>query len=336
MGLFRKTKREVQVEEIQPTVEEFQVEKAFRLAYGRDPLPKDLDWLSGAGVARAACASDLELLRKVIAVCDRQTYPTPVTVRFSGADLVIADMGSFKLVLDKDDISVSRPILGTKDYEFHLRRLVEQVLKPGMTAMNVGANVGFYTMLFASIVGPAGRVLAFEPNSENDRLILLSKRENGFDQVQLFPLALSDITGAAYFSPMIGSNGGLMPNTPETLKHPNCVVVACQPLDDIFQNHVDFIKVDIEGAEYRALLGAKKILQRYRPVVTTEFSMEMMPRVSGIAGGDFLRWMGSLGYTAHLIPRDGTTLQAVGDVDAFLANWGDPVRIEDLVFLPVT
>ena len=335
MGLFRRTKKEIQVEDIKIPIEEFRVEKAFRLAYGRDPLPKDLDWLSGAGVAGTACGSDLELLRKVIAVCDRQIYPTPVTVRFRAADLAIADMSSFKLVLDKDDISVSRSILGTKDYEFHLRGLVERVLKPGMTAIDVGANVGFYTMLFASIVGPAGRVLAFEPNSENNRLILLSKCENGFDHVQLFPLALSDFTGAAYFSPMIGSNGGLMPNTPATLKHPNCLVVPCQPLDDIFQDHVDFIKVDIEGAEYRALLGAKKILQQYRPVVTTEFSMEMMSRVSGIAGGDFLRWMGRLGYTAHLIPRDGTTLQVISDVDAFLANWGDPVRIEDLAFLPV-
>jgi FkbM family methyltransferase len=203
-----------------------------------------------------------------------------------------------------------------------------------MCAVDIGANIGYYSMILASLVGETGTVWAFEPNSENCRLILLSKEENHFSQLLLHPLALTKEGGYVYFSPFIGSNGGLLPSVKDTLLNPNCTIVPCAALDTIIPDgQVDFIKADVEGAEYLTLKGAERILRRCRPVVTCEFSLEMINRVSGISGADFLRWMKSLGYSGRVLGNQGKA-ENIDDIDAFLATWGDYIRIEDILFTP--
>jgi FkbM family methyltransferase len=308
------------------------VEQAFELVYGRAITSEEFHCLSKFGVGDAT--TDLGLLRSVVAAFDRQTYPTPLSLRCGAEQFTTIDFETFKLVLDTSDVSVGRPIMTAKEYEPHLCAFVKSVLRPKMTVVDVGANVGFYTMMFASIVGSTGKVIAFEPNSENNRLILLSLEANKFSQVQLFPFALAESAGSVFFSPMLGSNGGLMPSTSETLTHPNCTVVPCHRLDAMVTEHIDFIKIDVEGAEYRALSGGMELIKRFRPIVTTEFSMEMLPRVSRISGGDFLKWMKGFGYRIHLLTQDRSGQPEITDIDAFLAGWGDLGRIEDLAFLP--
>jgi FkbM family methyltransferase len=307
-------------------------ERAFELAYGRFMSEKDREWLARVGLR--AGSSDLGRLRSVIAAFDRQTHPTTITIRFDAEQLVPVAFPGFDLITDFDDLAVSRPLIGGTNYEGHLRRLVETVFRPGMTAVDIGANIGLYTMLFATLVKEEGKVFAFEPNSENCRLILLSAAKNRFPQVHLFPVALAASAGAALFSPAIGSNGGLMANGGEMLMHPNCNVVPCLRLDQLVDERVDFIKIDVEGAEHRALVGATKLIETWRPIITTEFSVEMLARVSRISGRDFINWMIQFDYRPFLVARDKPELLAIVDVDDFLADWGDVQRIEDLAFWP--
>jgi hypothetical protein len=76
------------------------------------------------------------------------------------------DLGSFKMILDKSDISFSREILSLKDYEPHLRAFVERMLKPEMSVIDIGTNIEFYTLMFTLIVEHRGKVFSFEPNYE--------------------------------------------------------------------------------------------------------------------------------------------------------------------------
>lgn len=304
--------------------------QAFRVAYGRSPNSGELRQLAqiGNSVSRAG------KLRSIIALFDRQTYPTPITVRFTADDIETTDIGPFKLVLDKHDISVSRSIIASKDYEPHVRAFVEKTLKRGMTAIDIGANVGFYTMLCASIVGDAGKVFAFEPNSENCRLILLSLSANGFANVKLYAFALSNVVGTAFFSPAIGSNGILMPFAQESIAHPNCTVVATVRLDDLIKEPTHLIKADVEGAEYLALSGGKALIEKYRPTIVAEFSLDMLQHVSGITGAEFLRWMKSLSYRPFILRRVDASMVEITDVDDFVSTWGHWARIEDIAFVP--
>jgi FkbM family methyltransferase len=169
---------------------------------------------------------------------------------------------------------------------------------------------------------------------ENCRLLLLSIEKNGFDHVKLFPFALSTTIGASLFYHAQGSNGGIIPTTQESITKPNFSVVPAIRLDTFFSEQIDFIKADVEGAEYLALAGAEELIGRFRPIITSEFCLIMLEPVSGISGSDFLRWMKNFGYRAYVIGRDGAPVEEIGDVDRFRAEWGSDHRIENLAFIP--
>jgi FkbM family methyltransferase len=304
---------------------------AFALAYGRQPTAQEMPIIEAAATSATGMC---DLLRRVVAVFDRQTIGTPISVRFGQSDLATVVLDGFTLVVDGSDWAVSRTIVDNMIYEPHLTAFIREHVKPGMTAIDIGANIGYFSMLLASLVGRLGHVLSFEPNSENCRLILLSAGRNGFENVRLFPLALSNERGNVFYTPAIGSNGVLLPSRMETLLNPNCVVVPCDRLDNLVSGRVDFIKADVEGAEYLALSGGESILRRDRPIVTAELSMEMLSRQSKIDGGDFLRWMKGIGYRLFLLGRNDAQRREVVDIDGLVADWGSPVRIEDLAFIP--
>jgi FkbM family methyltransferase len=228
--------------------------EAFCTAYEREPTPKEIGLL-GSYLTAVPVSGRRETLRSIISFFDRQSYHTPVAIRFGQNDLHTVQLGGFKLVCDRLDRAVGRGIINEQHYEPHLTEFVQKNLKPGMTAVDIGANIGFFSMLFSSIVRSNGRVISFDPNTENCRLLLLSKEINGFDNIELYPIALSNMQGVVFFTPAIGSNGGLLPSTSETLMDPNCVVVPCDRLDNVVRGPVNFIKADIEGAEYLALSG---------------------------------------------------------------------------------
>jgi FkbM family methyltransferase len=182
-------------------------------------------------------------------------------------------------------------------------------------------------------VGSGGACYAFEPNSENCRLILLGVEQNGLTNVNLMPIALSDRPGWAYFSPHIGSNGGFSTRGAEVADG-NGTVVPVFVLDDLCLPGADIIKVDVEGAEYKVLKGAEKSISRSRPAIVSEFSLEMTSRVSGVTGAQYLEWIAAFQYDIFLLDRLSSQLVNVPSVPAFLDTWGSIIRIEDLLFIP--
>ena len=97
---------------------------------------------------------DLHGLRQILSTFDRQFFPSPVTVRFGPDDIVTHRLDNgITLFLDREDGAVSRPILAG-DYEAHLVPVFERFCRPGMTVVDVGANLGLYTLLASKLVGP--------------------------------------------------------------------------------------------------------------------------------------------------------------------------------------
>jgi FkbM family methyltransferase len=299
-------------------------------------FPNGLDAAQREAVATLApdgMVTDASDIRRILAGLDAYTAPSTFSVRATRADLTVWSFDGTEVVLDQADASISRLLLLGHPYEPHLRRVLRAFVTPGDTVVDVGANLGIHTILCAQLVGPSGHVVAVEANPENCRLILLSVERNQLTNVRLVPLALGPTAGHCFFGPALGSNGGVRPDGSSRLWDGYDALVPTTRLDDLGLNRLDLLKIDVEGAEHGVVIGGAATIDAHRPVVITEFSQEMTARVSGVEPASFLRWFEERGYQLGLVERD-TAVVRPQTIDELLAGWGDPLRIEDLLWWP--
>ncbi len=286
------------------------------------------------GAIDAAGSGDLaevSTVRKMLGTIEHQLAPTAFMVQLTEVDAEHCTVGGVELFCDAADAAVT-PGLRSGIYEPHLTMVFERYCAPGMTVVDVGANLGYYSLLASRLVGPSGRVIALEPNSENCRLLLSSLRLNGSTNVELLPVAADVATGWAYYSTHVGSNGGLI-DAGDLLAHPG-VVVPTFRLDELVSGRVDFLKMDVEGAEGRVMRGATGIIERDRPIVTTELKDEMLARVSDMSVREYLGYFESLGYRPTLLDAHGGGEKSYPSVEAMLADWGEADQLRDVLLVP--
>jgi FkbM family methyltransferase len=283
-----------------------------------------------------AAAGDLALvstIRRMLGTIEHQVAPTAFSVQLGADDAVRCTAGGVELLCDAADAAVT-PGLLSGHYESHLTAVFERYCTPGMTVIDVGANLGYYSLLASKLVGTTGRVIALEPNSENCRLLLSSLRLNGVTNVQLLPVAADAAAGWAYYSTHVGSNGGLIEDG-DLLSHPGTVVPTFR-LDDLVDGPIGFLKMDVEGAEGRVVQGATQTIERDRPIVTTELKEEMLRRVSDSTVADYLGYFERLGYTPSVLEKTTGIEKPYPSVVELLADWGDSDELRDVLLLPGT
>ncbi|MHB8530309.1 MAG: FkbM family methyltransferase [Caulobacteraceae bacterium] len=186
-------------------------------------------------------------------------------------------MGRFKLFVDATDVGFGAHVLLDGLWESWLTVFMAKRVKSGMSVADVGANHGYYTLLFADLVGSAGRVAAIEPNPAMCRLLERSVSVNGFQsRVTLFELAAAAEDGAMaeLFAP---------PNEPKNARivnwadggtgGENSTPVQTARLSTALAawDRIDFVKIDVEGAEQPALDGLRPLLERDRPDMVLEY-----------------------------------------------------------------
>jgi len=215
---------------------------------------------------------------------------------------VCLKLPDFKMYVRLDDWAVGARIAVKRSYEPHVTSVLRPLLKPGAIFIDIGANIGYYTLLAAAHVGSAGKVIAFEPSSANCDLLRMSLHANNFTNVQLHPSAVADFEGIVGFG-MDDSNGRI------SLDDPTSAAFQVRAVRlDIFLNdqpRIDLIKIDIEGAEGRALSGMRELVRRHHPIILTEFSPRGLSFVSNIAPEAYLQQLRDLGYQLTIIPHGG-------------------------------
>jgi FkbM family methyltransferase len=198
------------------------------------------------------------------------------------------------------------PYLYREDYVPELA-LMERFLAPGMVFIDGGANCGVYTFLAARLVGPSGRVLAFEPGAACFAALEKSSTLNRFQQVVLRKQALADQNGIARFYHHGGQDNmfGLGQAAEDGVPYDEVETITIEKaLEELQLNHLDFLKLDIEGAQEMVLRSSKALLQRCRPVLLIELDLDSS-RLMNLDPDDTLRVLVELGYTLHTIDEQG-------------------------------
>ena len=156
---------------------------------------------------------------------------------------------------------------------------LDQVLKPGMVFFDVGANDGYFTLFAARRLGPAGRVIAVEPSTRERVNLQCNVEANRLTNVTVVPLALGVAPGTASLRLAKGTHSGH--NTLGNFAHDGVQMdsfeeVKVDALDAVATRlglaRVDFIKIDVEGAEASVIDGAREVLRQMRPTLLLEIN----------------------------------------------------------------
>lgn len=153
-------------------------------------------------------------------------------------------------------------VLGTYEYAKHI--LFEREIHTNEIVYDLGAHVGFYTLLASELVGKNGIVVSFEPFNQNFEYLLNHVNMNACKNVIVNNIAVSNFSGVSYFQEGEGTYTGHLSGNGK-------IIVETIKLDDYVDENSNLIpnclKIDVEGEEYAVLQGAKKIISEYHPKI---------------------------------------------------------------------
>lgn len=193
--------------------------------------------------------------------------------------------------------------------------LIQYVVKPGDTVLDIGANFGVYSYYLSSAVGPNGCVYAFEPIPTTCNSFRMIAKVLRLQNVELFEKACGDKPGVLKFTVPLQENGAIIPGIVhmsgrnnsragkerharfERHKEVECEVIV---IDDFLPTleRVSFIKCDVEGADFYALRGARKTIERNKPLVVTEINPWFLDGF-GVDLKEFVGFFEAMGYRLY-------------------------------------
>ena len=222
----------------------------------------------------------MDLYSDQLAKWTRQRLETAIRRRvqtvYLGNGLVLARiLGRFKIFLRTGDRGFACHLMMDGFWEIWLTQYLARSVRPGMTVIDVGANFGYYTLLFADIVGPNGHVIAVEPNADAVRLLTETMLLNGHaERTKIVPHALTATSGRGllYIPEGEPKNATLVDRT--GLQGGRTEEVSTVTLDEVALQYpsVGLVKIDAEGGEVGIVAGMQRLIARDRPMIVLEFN----------------------------------------------------------------
>ena len=231
----------------------------------------------------------------------------------------LVPLDDFDLYVHEFDWDIGEEIIRTRQYEPHVTAFLRQHLRKGMTFVDVGANIGYFVLLAATLVGSSGRNIAIECNPENCELIYMSLHRNGFDHSLVYPFAVSDAQKLMTLTS--GFSNGVVNELAKDAEE--FFIGPAVTLDSLLQNEprIDVMKMDIEGSEARAWHGMLQVIEKHHPIIVMEFFPALLEKISEIKAEEFLNIIFASGYTAAVLQSTPNELLQASSVSAVMKAW---------------
>ncbi len=283
---------------------------AYRLFLDREPESEDV--LLGRSTSTAALRSEFMASPEFNSRNSRLTL-------FHDDWVIKETKHGFRIFVYLNEIDISRNIL-IDQYETAEVSFVSETVKKGNRVIDIGANIGYYSMLFSAIVGPTGKVLSFEPIRHLFDKLSRSRSENAFESVcEIYNCALSDTTGVAnmvYAPEAINFGGSHLTHGAEAPAQHAIASVELRKLDEFSRDgRVDFIKIDVEGAEPLVFSGGRELIARDMPIILCEVHNDQLKNVSSSSATDMIAAMTNLGYRCNLLTEAGAVGEEIAAYD---------------------
>jgi FkbM family methyltransferase len=217
--------------------------------------------------------------------------------------IVLIDVQGSKMYVDARDVGVAPFLLTWGVYERNETELFKKLLKKGMVVVDVGAHIGYYTLIAAGFVGEEGKVFAFEPDPHNYSLLTKNIEINGFRNV--IPLRKAVFSKTRKMKLFLDkSNLGRHSLSETNVDKGASITIEATNLDDYFKgadHKIDIIKLDVQGSEMKVLEGMTSIIKQNENLkIITEF-WPIGLRNSGSSPKNFLNKLEEYGFALYQI-----------------------------------
>ena len=190
-------------------------------------------------------------------------------------------------------------------HEKIITNLIKKEIHSGDVVLDIGAHIGYYTLQFANLVGSTGKVYAFEPEPKNFELLKKNVQINKHDNVVLIQKIVSDKDGIVeFFISKFDSIGNKLFKSNEA---GSSIKIESTTLDEYFKDlkkKIDFIKMDIQGGEGKAILGMKNLLKENKNLKIIQEWWPDALKQNNTNPEDHLKFLQHIGYKIYEI--DGT------------------------------
>lgn len=235
------------------------------------------------------------------------------------------EVDEHKMFLHPYDISFNELITGT--YEAFETEIIKKQVKKGDAVLDIGANTGYYTLIFAKIVGDDGKVFAFEPDPNNFALLKKNVEINNYKNVVVVQKAVSNKAGKINLY-LCESNKGDH-RIYDSHDGRKSIEIEAVKLDDFLKNeNIDFIKMDIQGAEGGVLEGMSNLLDKDVKIVTEFWPYGL--RMFGSDPKECLKLLIEHGFKLYCIDEKEEKIEPV-NISKLLESY--PPEIDDFTNL---
>jgi FkbM family methyltransferase len=237
--------------------------------------------------------------------------------------------GKRTIWLDLNDDFVSRGAL-MDSYEKLETEVVSALLREGDVFLDVGANIGWYTLLASTLVGRAGHIHAFEPRESTQGYLRRSVAMNGLGSiVTVHNFGLGDMVGELLLGwAHSGRNPGHSHFVDAEGPDIETIKISVKTLDSLNLSKFDFIKLDVEGAEPKVIAGGRSSIQKHRPFIMSELYPEQLRVVSKTTPKDYIGIFSEMDYQAFIVDQSN-----LGDlVKDFPTN--SPWDLTNIILVP--
>ena len=275
----------------------------------------------------------LVLLNELLSCLGRE-YGEKIEKIMGGAQegCLIQDKYGTEILIDCQDNTVSRLIQEKGEWEPRIHHTIKQLVKPKQKVLVLGAHIGYHVLKIADIVGPEGRVFAFEANPRTFKFLKANVAFNDLNNVVLYGKAVYSADTELNFVNVLGNTGMsyVLHNAPHDYAPGKTIAVQAVAIDSISEiESIDFLLMDIEGAEAQAVYGAKKLIDNSPNLIVLQ---EWTPAwMSNDEIDEYLMFWRSRGYKIAQVLNAGfkemsdDDLKKASQIDIVLAKHFDKI-----------
>jgi FkbM family methyltransferase len=204
---------------------------------------------------------------------------------------------------------------GRYEIEKEQTKFWNNFIQPGMIVLDIGANIGYYSLMAAKRTGKTGKVYAFEPVNNTFRLLVENIRINGFTNISAHKIAFSDTSGKTEIFTADSKNTGMSSFSEHVhfsgIKESVDMIEGDAFIASLNPLKIDLVKIDVEGAELKVLKGMIQSIIKFRPLILMEIN-ELLLRNNKTSPAEIYLAFQNIGYSPYEFTHAGSLIPVEG------------------------